>query len=295
MTTDDDDIDDASLKSMRAVWLSMRDEDPPAAGMSGLLAAAREKADAMRAPSWWQRLFTQLRRPPALAFATVMLLVGGAVLVTRNADQKVASETADAPAEMRSRDVTRSLDEVQPPAGEDQDKNRENEPALAQPVTPTDRAPEPVRQGTSKPRPKREAAPTINRGGGGKAIDDVGPNEPNRNDRFDSEAPAKSGFAEEGKDTSTTVLESPGRVEPTSVQPPPEPTPRGQVKEASAEASVTDTGKTPPNEQLARQAESAATRGDCPAVRAIVGRLKKQDEGFYKTRLGKNAAVTKCL
>jgi hypothetical protein len=273
VTADDDDIDDASLKSMRAVWLSMRDEEPPAAGMSGLLAAARDKADAMRAqPTWWQRLFTQLRRPPALAFATVLLLVGGAALVTRNVDNKVESETAAvAPAdELRVREVTPDREEVQQPPPE---------AVVAQPVVPEKVEP--------KPRPKKDVVAGGKRTqprAGAKLDDDVGPNEPTRDDRF--EADAAPTFAE-GKDPSP-VLESPGRVDR---QDPPK-------AQKSAGEQVTITGQattTPPNEQLARQAESAATRGDCPAVKAIVGKLKQQDERFYKARLGKNAAVTKCL
>jgi hypothetical protein len=259
-----------------------------------LLAAAREKAESMReTPAWWQRLFTQLRRPPALAFATVMLLVGGAVLVTRSVDHKVPSETsAVAPAgpdELRSSEVTRNLEEEKPA------EIQQNAPVIAEP-TPSAPSPEPVKQVT-KPRPKKEVAAGAKVEDTRKTIDDVGPNEPNRHDRFDSDA-TKSGFAE-GKDTSTTELESPGRVDPTTTaQPPPEPAPRGQATQKGGEqVTVTDSGKssTPPNEQLARQAESAASRKDCPAVRVIVGRLKKQDESFYKTRLGKNAAVTKCL
>jgi len=70
---------------MRAVWLTMRDEDPPERGLAELLAAAGAKAEAMQArPAWWQRLAAGLRRPPALALATVLVLAGGAVLVGRH-------------------------------------------------------------------------------------------------------------------------------------------------------------------------------------------------------------------
>nr|MDQ3370564.1 hypothetical protein [Myxococcota bacterium] len=50
-----------------------------------------------------------------------------------------------------------------------------------------------------------------------------------------------------------------------------------------------------PLEQLAKQAESAARRGDCAAVRLAVTRIRKQDEAFYQGRLQRNAAVTRCL
>ena len=41
----DEDPDDPQLKSLRAVWLSMRDsdEDPPDSGVSALMAAARSQ------------------------------------------------------------------------------------------------------------------------------------------------------------------------------------------------------------------------------------------------------------
>jgi hypothetical protein len=294
--TDEDDIDDASMKSMRAVWLSMRDEEPPAAGMSALLAAARDKAEQMREqPSWWQRLFTQLRRPPALAFATVLLLIGGAVLVTRGTDEQVESLSksdgaAPAPAvEYRSREaeMQTQADAAATPAVEPV--------SPVEQAAPVDHAEPPAPQIATKPKdvvaPKRKPQP---RPGAGE---DVGKNEPDRNtpfERDDAKTELKSGF---GKGD-TQVLESPGGVttQKAPEAPPPEPRPE-PTKEVQAPVTVTDSNKstTPPNEQLARQAESAASRNDCPAVRAIVGRLRKQDESFYKTRLGKNVAVTKCL
>lgn len=78
---DSQDDTNAQLRAMRAVWLSMREEDPPDGGLVDLLAAARTKAATMRArPTWWQRVLAFARRPPALAFATVVVLVGGAML-----------------------------------------------------------------------------------------------------------------------------------------------------------------------------------------------------------------------
>jgi len=78
---DSQDDTNAQLRAMRSVWLSMREEDPPDGGLVDLLAAARAKAATMRArPTLWQRVLAVLKRPPALAFATVVVLVGGAVL-----------------------------------------------------------------------------------------------------------------------------------------------------------------------------------------------------------------------
>ena len=75
---------DPELAAMRSVWLSMRDEEPPDRGLAELLAAARIQAEAMAPkPSWWQRLLAALRRPPLLALVTVLVLLGGAVLLGR--------------------------------------------------------------------------------------------------------------------------------------------------------------------------------------------------------------------
>ena len=87
---DDDDGDDAKLRSLRAVWLSMPDEDPPERGLDALMAAARTKAAEMaegstelpKQPTWWERFFATLRRPQVLALATVILLFAGALIVT---------------------------------------------------------------------------------------------------------------------------------------------------------------------------------------------------------------------
>jgi type IV secretory pathway VirB10-like protein len=283
--TDDDDLDDASLKSMRAVWLSMRDEEPPAAGMSALLAAAAEKADQMRDETqpWWQRALAFLRRPPALAFATVMVLIGGAVLVTRTSDKKTASEVAaPTPAIEEKREMETGSGVLAPPADE-----AEKLHALPPPPPPPPPAVEkpPVKQTTKSSRPKPKEEPPRP--------------EPNRYDRFEDDK-AKTGIRQGNSDSDNTKLETPGRVRDD----------RGAGGEPLSESiEVTGTQSAPPPkvpaadkdqqaptiEDLAKQAESAAARGDCAAVKSIVARIKQLNEGFYRTRLGKSAAVTKCL
>ncbi|MFT3695278.1 MAG: hypothetical protein QM831_19250 [Kofleriaceae bacterium] len=84
-----DEHDDDEFKSLRAVWLEMRDEDPPQRGLDALMAAAHSQAKMLAVaakPPWWKVLV----RPPVLAFATVALLVGGVVIVIRHDDKKLS-------------------------------------------------------------------------------------------------------------------------------------------------------------------------------------------------------------
>jgi hypothetical protein len=81
---DDGGGDDDQLRAMRSVWLAMRDEAPPERGLADLLAAARGKAAALQPPrSRWRRLTGLIRRPPMLALATALVVLGGAALVAR--------------------------------------------------------------------------------------------------------------------------------------------------------------------------------------------------------------------
>jgi hypothetical protein len=46
--------------------------------------------------------------------------------------------------------------------------------------------------------------------------------------------------------------------------------------------------------RLHQQCETAARRGDCPAVRQLVERITRADRG-YRGRIAKDSAVAKCL
>ncbi len=102
---DDGERDEApELGAMRSVWLAMRDEDPPERGLAELLAAARAKAETMQArPTLWQRLAAGLRRPPALALVTVLVLVGGAVLLGRRGVDAPVGARAPEPSDIVTR------------------------------------------------------------------------------------------------------------------------------------------------------------------------------------------------
>lgn len=125
---DDDGGDDAKLRSLRAVWLAMPDEDPPERGLDALMAAARTKAVEMAEastempaqPSWWERFVATLRRPQVLALATIVLLIaGGAIITDRGMKASAPSNTAppsseDVPTERREHESLK--DNAPPPA-----------------------------------------------------------------------------------------------------------------------------------------------------------------------------------
>jgi len=102
----DEEQDDPQLKSLRAVWLAMRDndEDPPDSGVSALMAAARSQASMMAAAKapWWKRMFDQLRRPPVLALASLVLVVCVGVLLANHHD---ALEKAPTSAPMQEKEL----------------------------------------------------------------------------------------------------------------------------------------------------------------------------------------------
>jgi len=73
-------------------WMSLPDEEPPERGLAELMAAARMKAEVMANPrrGAWRRLFDVLRRPPVLALATIVVLLGGVIVVGKHPDRIVA-------------------------------------------------------------------------------------------------------------------------------------------------------------------------------------------------------------
>ncbi|HSR99463.1 MAG TPA: hypothetical protein VLM79_20565 [Kofleriaceae bacterium] len=236
VTEDDADADTTGQhRAMRSVWLSMRDEDPPHRGMIDLLSAARAKAETMRAsPTLRQRLAAWIRRPPALAFAMVVVLVGGAVLVLgrssghRSSDLAAGSsgaitERVPPEAAVRSAGVAASSAKEAPP-----------DLAGSEPAAPT--------------APRRIArSPTVARGADGDA------------------APTKT-----------------AAVEQTAAG--------GHLLDEDTEKRDDQT----PLERLYAQCSSAARRGDCAAVRTMVGKIAKTDRG-YRARVAKDAAVARCL
>lgn len=109
----DDEHDDDQLKSLRAVWLEMRDEDPPSGGLDALMAAAHSQAKMMAVtakPPWWKVLV----RPPALAFASLALVAGGVWLIGHH-DTRSLVEVPSTSGESAALPVPPAVQHVEPP------------------------------------------------------------------------------------------------------------------------------------------------------------------------------------
>ncbi len=299
MTSDDNHDDDAQLQQLRAVWVSMREEDPPDRGLAALMAAARTKAAELEqaaSPSWWQRIAATLRRPPVLALATVTLLLGGALIVTQRKDKMAVEETADvrakgeyaAPAAGSSAVLERG---IQAPAAEP-------EPTKPAEVTTTPTT-EPPAVRDAKPAPKTKpkaatAGPTATT----KPTDLDAP-KADKSDAF--EAGEVSGGA--GGAASPPVLSiaqddipaATGQAE-SAKQGAKKPIARKAAPSIEGEDRVTTKDAAKPTlDQLVKQCETAAARGDCATVREIAQKILTTAPSAYKSRVTSNAAINRCM
>lgn len=308
MTSDDNHDDDAQLQQLRAVWVSMRDEEPPDRGLASLMAAARTKAAELEeaaSPSWWQRIAATLRRPPVLALATVTLLLGGALIVTQRRSQMKVEETA-VDERLESSD-TQSKGYAAPAAGSS---------AVIAPGPPAPPAAAPfavdgevakpaevpadppkirdAKQGT-KPRPKPAvttpttgaettkpmAVPDAARPG---ATFEAGPRGAGNatpstlSIATDDAAPLEESGGKAAKQSSKKPI---ARTEPPSIQ--------GEDRVVSKDATKSTI------EQLVKQCETAAARGDCAAVRALAQKILTTAPATYKSKVANNAAINRCM
>jgi hypothetical protein len=334
---DRDELDDPALRSMRAVWISMRDEAPPAGGLAELLAAARSKAEEMRRREpWWRRVFAVMQRPPMLALATVVVLLGGAIVIGARREafesmpkvemdrsrgegatatakleapaERAKGRAAGEPAAERAEGVATgtgaaATESPAPPA---------DDPAPPKPAPegPARRAP--ASQGPVRPEPK--ARPPA---------ENVRPQGPGWGTGTAKIEPDRDAVADQLRPTRESVeVEKP----PPAPPPPPPASPggakgaRAPVKqdlqiaddagaasapsgapalEPSSAGTARDSGSGRPRgptvTQLAKQSATAAARGDCAAVRAIAGQMRKLDAAFHKSHVEGNAAVKRCV
>jgi hypothetical protein len=295
----DDDLDDPTLRSMRAVWISMRDEEPPSSGLAELLAAARVKAEEMqpREP-WWQRIFAVMRQPPVLALATVVVLLGGAVVIgTRREAFEArpeaelaqdrgagAAEELAAPAERARDSGERSLPAPDPaatPAGAAAAGSAA--PSETTAVAPAPPSPPPKPAVRAVPRPPRVPAVSPRSGAG------AGPGASGA-DRASAATPPPAGRPASKQDLQ--IADDGGDAAPAEATAGAAPE---RASGAGARVPVTSRPRGPTVTQLAKRAETAAARGDCAEVRAIVDRIRKLDAAFHASHVERNAAVKRCV
>jgi hypothetical protein len=305
--SEDDDPEIERLRGIRAAFREMPDEDPPERGLAELMAAARVKAGEMKPVPWWQRLAAVLRRPPVLALASVMVLIGGAVLIGRRGDEEVARPTVAtesppaaatggaAPAGSASAgDDERVRDEKRDTALMTPDEPALR-PELAKPAKAAHDAPKPANSPPADPTPARvqhSARPPV--------LTTPPPPPP----------PPPPATTDKGKEPSAdrSVARSPepklskdqdvhkeewavqGQSE-TAAPPPAQNVEPGAVDGRRGEGSARRA--TP--EQMLEQCRTAAGRGDCVAAKAIAARIAKDNAAFYRERVAKDAGIARCL
>jgi hypothetical protein len=272
-----DDAEDDGLESLRSVWLSMPDEDPPERGLADLMAAARVKATEMTKPSLWQRFVDTMRRPPVLALATVMILLGGVVLVgnrNKGTDAMDAQPTVSAP-------EAPGADRAPPSAEEAAQAAPETITAPPAPAAGSAAAPmaelakdEPAPAPMKRPEPKTKSAPHT----GATAA-----------------PPKADAKLERMRDADDAVMLSPlGETEQVEAgdkeRPRSSPTPGGG---ASTGAALSTTGRTAA--ELHQQARNLVARGDCKAAATLTNRIAKQDPAYYKAKVVPDKAFDRCV
>lgn len=286
----DDDELDRMMGSMRGMFRDLADEEPPARGLDALMAAARTKAAEM-APepekeSWWRRTLAMLTRPPVLAAATVIVLVGSTMVLTRRGGLETAERTSSrssdgeqarkqaAPGgpDLKFKDNASSAGAGQAEVREGakgEDKKTENEKAddfggaAGRPVTPRPRPPvvaRPEPPPEVPPEPVKVERPRV------EPVDEVEPRIVTEGG-LDLDTQGRDKVPEAQRPTTTDTV--------TATRP----------RDTTAPASIA---------QLVKQAEAAAGRNDCAAVKATAERIRKLDEAAYK-RVVTQAAIKRCL
>ena len=299
MTSDDNHDDDVQLQQLRAVWVSMRDEEPPERGLASLMAAARTKAAELEHaghPAWWQRIAATLRRPPVLALATVTLLLGGALIVTQRSSQMNVDATAVDESSPVKLTETRMKGESTPPAaGSSAVMDLEQgiqAPAVtkladtvADPVVAGPRRSAGARPATktkaTAPAPPTSAQPDTGALASGESFEGgtIG--------GAGAAAPQVLSIAQD--DASGATVEAHKQVSKKPLARTPAPSIEGEGSVTSAD------GGTPTLDRLVKQCETAAARGDCTAVRAIAQKILSTAPAAYRSRVANNAAINRCM
>ncbi len=305
--TDDGGADDG-LKSMRAVWLSMPDEDPPERGFADLMAAARVKAEEMARPSLWERITATLRRPPVLALASVMVLVGGAVFIAQRkdtADLEVSPTRAPPAATSESVALERAETTTAAPRAAsgssaaadtshgDMKKQEPAHPEVTAPAAGVANAPRAESKTEAKVGSKSTASSS-------------------------AKLPAMPGLtksaptamkAERARDF--TKQSAPALALEDAIQQPAHKPGGGAVggnSGSDAEESMLDSKTAPPpvtapaapappatSSQIHQRARAAAARGDCEGARTLSRQIATRDATYYKAKVETDPSLTNCI
>jgi hypothetical protein len=276
--------DDPELESLRAIWGSMRDEDPPDRGLAALMAAARDKAEEMKPrEAWWQRLFAQLRRPPVLALAMLVLLVGGGVIISQRDDvqSRAVSEEHEGhmgrPASTTAPAATPAMDSAA--EGRGAAAAAESESAdMPAPITPPASADKAAPPPTSRPAPRQPTPPKA---------------------KAELKKDARAATTLSGAGTAGGAYGGPrGATKPAmsiatdeapaaeSPPPPPPMTPAPKAQKADVAPSI---------DELIKQCEAAAARGDCATAKRLATKIEQADAEAFRARVAPNAKIKACL
>jgi hypothetical protein len=288
-----DDDDDPQLRSLRAAWRSLPDEDPPERGLSELMAAARQQAEVMaeaRTP-WWKRALVAMMRPPMLALASVVVLLGGVFVVT-SSHKGVSPE----PTPMEDQAAPAAAPTVTPP----------NPVPVGQAGPAGGSSAEPITESAPTPVPPR--APTVAK-----------PSSPTKTVHHaavrdtDHDSNLKNPFANDSSESTVQKAapppppprpSAPAATKPAPAAADPDETSGAEddkpaaTRGAVAKVPVVDTTNTPRHQlddQLLTQCRAAATRGDCELAKKIAQRIATDDAAYYRVNVVTDATIAACL
>jgi hypothetical protein len=284
-----DDDDDPQLRSLRAAWRSLPDEDPPERGLAELMAAARAQAKAMAEVStpWWKRAFGAMLRPPMLALASVVVLLGGVFVVTSShkgvspEPTPVEDQAAPSVAPAASPPVAAPIVPA-PPIGA----------GNAEPTTATAPTPAPARSPAPEPAPPAKAATVHHAAPAAKRAPDSIPDPfPSSSDesRRPSEPPPPPIASPKPAPAPAQLDDADGAGEAED-----KPASRGSV----SKVPVSETSSAPRqqlDDQLFAQCRAAASRGDCELAKKIARRIANDDAAYYSAHVTTDSAIATCL
>lgn len=321
---DDGDANDPQLQSLRAVWLAMPDEEPPQRGFAELMAAARVKAEEMATPSLWQRITALLRRPPVLALATVLVLIGGAVFIGQRkeaievdyvaepplaaAPTGAGSAAASAPG-ARSAEDEADLEMIADPMIPEPTFEAEPRSVATPAVTRRPKKKDRVDTGIAVPQEERRRRLTAeaddsadeNVEAGSRGRDIAKPAESRTataSDRFAAPvAKGEQGARAGGAAPSKAIVAPTTTAAPDSSREVPAPRAPAQDSPREAPAPRATTQPPPPSRaaQDLAQAKAAIARGDCATARTLMKRVATDDAAAYRQALANDAALKSCV